>query len=148
MNNNTFNNLNNNNNNNHHNLINQNNPQNNCHQYKKNNQLNLFNTLNEKTLNTINTKYNNYIYLDTDLSNKEMINLCIKKGIILIYIRNNRIKKGKVSRVLSDNIIELSRGKKIWFIYLNKYIIYYKKENTMRSMLEDIINNRFTIDNI
>ena len=115
---------------------------------KINNQLNLLNTLNEKTLNTINTKYNNYIYLDTNLSNKEMINLCIKKDIILIYIRNNRIKKGKISRVLSDNIIELSRGKKTWFIYLNKYIIYYKKENTLRSMLEDIISNRFTIDNI
>ena len=114
----------------------------------KSNNLNILNKLNEKTLNIINTKYNNYVYLDTNLSNMNMVNLCIKKDVTLIYIRNNKIKKGKVLRVLSNNIIELSRGKKNWFIYLNKYIIYYKKENTLRSMLEDIVNNRFSIDNI
>ena len=139
-----------NNKNNHNNLNFHNNPTSQnifshpLHSNKTNNQKTL---LNKKTLYTINTKYNKYFILNNPNNNinNNDFNKYIQKGKRIIYIKNNRIKKGKISRILTNNIIELCRGKKTWFIYLHKYIILVEKDNSLRSMLEDIVNNRLEI---
>jgi len=99
--------------------------------------------LSSKIIDIINNKYYDYTYLP----NNKDIGRYTKEDTQIIYIIKSKIRKVKISRILTNNIIEVYRGKKMWFIYLEDKYILYKKDNSLRNILEDIISNKFTINN-
>ena len=111
------------------------------------NKNNLHNNLHNNLNNSLHNNLHNNLYNKNNIVeiNNNNFSRYIKNGSRILYIKNNRIKKGKVNRILTNNIIELCRGKKTWFIYLHKYIILVEKDNSLRSILEDIVSNKFTI---
>ena len=102
--------------------------------------------LNQKTLNEYYTKYNEYLLFDEKTNDIKKIKSIFKKNTPIIYVLRNKFKKYKINRVMTDNILEIYRGKKIKYIYLHENIIFYKPKSSLRDVLEDIINNNFTIN--
>ena len=110
------------------NLVNNNNHSDNSHLNNQNN-LNNLNKLkrkiSEKTLNILNTKYNDYIYFNNENINLKQIKQILKKDVSILYIINSKIKKVKINRIITENIIQVYRGKtKKFYIYIiNIYFI-------------------------
>tara|TARA_B110000037_G_scaffold220766_1_gene289557 strand:+ start:1442 stop:1816 length:375 start_codon:yes stop_codon:yes gene_type:complete len=105
------------------------------------------NKIGEKALVILKNKYNDYNHLKNNKNFSEYI----KKDYFIVYIKNNKIVKGKLLKIMSPNIIKLYKGNKKWFIYLHdKYIFYkfIKKKQSLRDIFQDIVSGNIKINKL
>jgi hypothetical protein len=78
---------------------------------------------------------------------EDILNIPI--GCHLKYVsKKNFIKKSGILKEIKDEtILELRVFKTRWFIYTDKYYIFYKKivKNKFKKILEDLVKNDFKI---
>jgi len=96
------------------------------------------------SFNKFKTQLINYKYVE-----QENINT-IPLGTYIKYIsKNNLILKGGFLKNIKENeILELFLvNKKKWFIYTDKYYIFFKipNHNKLKNSLLDLVNNNFTV---
>jgi len=70
------------------------------------------------------------------------------KSNIKYISKNNFIKKnGFLKEIKNSNIMHLYNSNRNWFIYVDKYYIFYKlhNKNKLKECLQNIINSDFKI---
>lgn len=100
--------------------------------------------MDEETIRNILLKYkdelDNYIYVPEDKLHEIPLKSRIK------YISKGSLvpKNGMLRRVDENIILELYMGKRKWYIYQNKYYIFYKKQGSkLKLLLQKMVNNDF-----
>jgi len=78
---------------------------------------------------------------------EDIINISIGSHLIYISKKNFIKKSGVLKEIKDETILELTIFKRRWFIYTNKYYIFYKKivRNKFKKILEDLVKNNFKI---
>jgi hypothetical protein len=95
-------------------------------------------------LNIYKTELKNYKYIEYNTINTIPIN-----GYIC-YINKNFYKKKNaiLISIIDNSIFKLTNysKKRIWYIYINKYFIFYKDKNIskLKSILQEMVDTDFT----
>jgi hypothetical protein len=108
--------------------------------------------MDEYILNKINLKYDSEL---VDYKYCEFDNIIdIPRGTHIKYIsKKNLIKKSGFIKDIKDNsILELINvyRKTKWFIYTEKYYIFYKfkNSNSLKGILKQLVDNNFSVKKI
>lgn len=93
--------------------------------------------------NTYNDKLKDYIYVDPSL----IKNIPLGSSIAYVSKKDFSKKGGFLKSIKDDTILELinSYNKARWYVYTNKYYIFYKvpNRNKLKSALLNLINSDF-----
>ena len=97
--------------------------------------------MNENILDKLKNELIDYNYTE------DIINIPIGSHLKYVSKKNLVKKSGILKEIKDETILELRVFKTKWFIYTDKYYIFYKKivKNKFKKILEDLVKSDFIV---